>query len=122
MEEKREEGTDKVEETVQAPVEEELQVERQPQVQEAKVDTKPEPLKKNPELPNKLLSQVKKIGDPAPKVSKIKEFIAECKRVLRVTKKPDKQEFQTIVKVSALGMAVIGVLGFLIHLVKEWFF
>jgi len=50
---------------------------------------------------------------------KLKRFGKECRRVLKVTKKPDKQEFITIVKVSALGMAIIGVIGFLISLIKE---
>jgi protein transport protein SEC61 subunit gamma and related proteins len=48
-----------------------------------------------------------------------KEFCLECKRVLKVTKKPSKFEFQTIVKVSALGMTIVGVIGFILHLVKE---
>jgi protein transport protein SEC61 subunit gamma-like protein len=46
----------------------------------------------------------------------------ECKRVLRVTKKPDKQEFTTIVKISSIGMAIIGVVGFLVHFAKELLF
>ena len=45
---------------------------------------------------------------------KLKRFANECIRVLKITKKPDKQEFKTIVKVSALGMLVIGLVGFLI--------
>ncbi|OYT32910.1 protein translocase SEC61 complex subunit gamma [Candidatus Woesearchaeota archaeon ex4484_78] len=53
------------------------------------------------------------------KLFKLKRFIKECRRVLKVTKKPDKQEFLTIVKVSALGMAIIGIIGFLIHMIKE---
>lgn len=77
---------------------------------------------KKPELPKRLVKQPQKIGGAAPsKGSKLKSFIVECKRVLRVTRKPDKQEFATIVKVSALGMAVIGVVGFLISLLKELF-
>ena len=49
-------------------------------------------------------------------------FLKECGRVLRVTKKPSKQEFQTIVKVSALGMAIIGLIGFLIIVLKQSIF
>ena len=47
------------------------------------------------------------------------KFSKECWRVLKVTKKPDKLEFQTITKVTGLGMLVIGVVGFLIYLVRE---
>jgi protein transport protein SEC61 subunit gamma and related proteins len=50
---------------------------------------------------------------------KTKRFVIECRRVLKVTKKPDKEEFQTIVKISALGMGVIGIVGFIIHIIKE---
>ncbi|MBW3019124.1 protein translocase SEC61 complex subunit gamma [Candidatus Woesearchaeota archaeon] len=78
---------------------------------------------KKPELPKKLVKQPANIGQPLPsKKQRIKRFFQECIRVLRVTKKPDKQEFLTIVKVSALGMAVIGVIGFLISLAKELMF
>jgi protein transport protein SEC61 subunit gamma-like protein len=53
---------------------------------------------------------------------KFKGFINECIRVLRVTKKPDKTEFLTIVKASGLGILIIGLLGFLIQMVKVLFF
>ena len=49
----------------------------------------------------------------------LKSFIIECKRVLRITKKPDSTEFQTIVKISGLGILFIGALGFIIFLAKE---
>lgn len=51
-------------------------------------------------------------------VSKFKQFIIECKRVLMVTRKPDKTEFKTIVKASGLGMLVIGLIGFIISMLK----
>jgi len=53
--------------------------------------------------------------------TKLKEFGKECWRVLRVTKKPDKFEFRTFVKVAGIGILLIGFIGFLIHLVKELF-
>jgi|GEM_PF-133497 len=72
------------------------------------------------ELPQKLVEEPKRIGAPVPgKFERLKSFIAECKRVLRVTKKPDKQEFTTIVKISAIGIGIIGFIGFLVHFVKE---
>lgn len=51
--------------------------------------------------------------------SKMKNKFVEYKRVLKVTKKPSNEEFKTIVKVSGLGMLVIGLIGFLITLIKE---
>jgi protein transport protein SEC61 subunit gamma and related proteins len=50
-------------------------------------------------------------------MGRLKEFIGECIRVLKVTKKPDKQEYMTIVKVSALGIAIIGFIGFVITMI-----
>ena len=54
--------------------------------------------------------------------TKLKSFIMESRRVLRITKKPSKEEFKTIVKVSGLGMAVIGFIGFLITMIKQILF
>ena len=53
---------------------------------------------------------------------KIRSFIQECLRVLKVTKKPDAIEFKTIVKVSGLGILIIGLIGFVIQMFKLLFF
>jgi len=53
---------------------------------------------------------------------KFKSFINECIRVLKVTKRPDRLEFTTIVKVSGLGILIIGLLGFIIQMIKVLFF
>lgn len=50
---------------------------------------------------------------------KFKDFVKECVRVLKITKKPSKQEFGSIVKVTGLGILVIGLMGFLIHIVMN---
>ncbi len=50
---------------------------------------------------------------------KLKDFIIQCKRVLRVTKKPNKEEFLTIVKVSGLGILVIGLIGFILQFINQ---
>ncbi|WP_432645175.1 protein translocase SEC61 complex subunit gamma [Methanobrevibacter sp.] len=44
------------------------------------------------------------------------KFIKDSKRVLKVAKKPDSKEYRELAKISALGVAVIGVLGFVIVL------
>ncbi len=49
----------------------------------------------------------------------LKEWWTDCLRVLRTTKKPDKEEFKTIVKVSGIGILIIGAIGFLVHLLNE---
>lgn len=53
---------------------------------------------------------------------RFKSFLGECTRVLRVTRKPNKLEFKTIVKVSGLGMIIIGLIGFIITMLKQLLF
>ncbi|MBS3136632.1 protein translocase SEC61 complex subunit gamma [Candidatus Woesearchaeota archaeon] len=53
-------------------------------------------------------------------IAKLRSFGLECVRVLRVTKKPTKPEYKTIVKASAIGMALIGMLGFLVAMAKNY--
>jgi len=52
----------------------------------------------------------------------LKSFAIECKRVFQVTKKPTKDEFKTIVKVSGLGIIVIGLIGFIILIINQLIF
>jgi protein transport protein SEC61 subunit gamma-like protein len=54
--------------------------------------------------------------------TKFKSFLAECRRVLKITKKPTTEEFKVIVKVSGIGMAVIGLIGFFISMLKQLLF
>jgi protein transport protein SEC61 subunit gamma and related proteins len=56
------------------------------------------------------------------KPNKLKKFIKESIRVLRVTKKPNKDEYLGIVKVTGLGIAIIGTIGFLIFLGRQLLF
>jgi len=55
-------------------------------------------------------------------IPRLKTFVGECRRVLRVTKKPDRIEFKTIVKVSGLGMIIIGLIGFTLSMAKSIIF
>ena len=48
--------------------------------------------------------------------SKFRSFVLKCKRVFKITKKPSKEEFRIIVKVSGIGILAIGAIGFLIYL------
>ena len=52
--------------------------------------------------------------------TKFKSFLTQCKRVFRITKKPSMEEFKVIVKISGLGIALIGLIGFLIQLVEQY--
>lgn len=46
--------------------------------------------------------------------TRLKSFFSQCVRVWHLLKKPDREEFQTIAKVSAIGLGIVGALGFLI--------
>ena len=64
-----------------------------------------------------------KIGSKAPSLkelpAKIKKMFKEWRRVYKITKKPSKEEFVSIVKVTGLGIIIIGALGFMIFMVVE---
>lgn len=60
--------------------------------------------------------------DVQQKPNKLKRFIKETIRVLRITKKPNKEEFKNITKITGLGCAIIGAIGFLIFLIKQLLF
>lgn len=46
--------------------------------------------------------------------SKLKEYI----RVLKINKKPDREEFMNAAKVTGAGMLLIGFIGFIFYLVS----
>ena len=50
---------------------------------------------------------------------KFKRFVGESRRVFKITKKPNKEEYLVIVKVSGIGILVIGALGFIIRMIWE---
>ena len=51
----------------------------------------------------------------------IKSFVKQMVRVWHLLKKPNKKEWMTIAKVSAIGLGLIGVIGFIIALVMGFF-
>ena len=50
---------------------------------------------------------------------RFKAFCKESRRVLTVTKKPTSEEFKVIVKISGLGILLIGLIGFLIFFAAQ---
>ncbi|MBR9705654.1 protein translocase SEC61 complex subunit gamma [Candidatus Pacearchaeota archaeon] len=48
---------------------------------------------------------------------KLKSFTKQCVRVWRLLKKPAKTEYTTIAKISAIGLGLIGIIGFIISIV-----
>ena len=49
-----------------------------------------------------------------------KSFALKCRRVWQILKKPSKQEFEQISKVSAIGIVILGVLGFIISIIMKY--
>ncbi|WP_295618936.1 protein translocase SEC61 complex subunit gamma [uncultured Methanobrevibacter sp.] len=45
------------------------------------------------------------------------DFIKQSKRVLKVAKKPDREEYLDFSKVTAIGIAIIGLIGFIIFII-----
>lgn len=54
--------------------------------------------------------------------TKVKRFIKETLRVLRITKKPDRTEYITLVKVTGVGIIIIGAIGFITFIIKQLLF
>ncbi len=63
--------------------------------------------------PKKLFFKKKQSGEPG----KIKRTISQWKRTLEVARKPGKDEFITSAKVSGMGIALLGLIGFIIFMV-----
>ena len=49
-------------------------------------------------------------------ITRVKDTISECIRVFKITHKPSMEEFKGIIKISSIGIAVIGILGFIIQI------
>ena len=54
-------------------------------------------------------------------LTKTKSFLVKCRRVWHTLKKPSRQEFEQITKVSAIGIVILGLIGFLISIVMKMF-
>ena len=53
--------------------------------------------------------------------TKTKSFLIKCRRVWHTLKKPTKKEFEQIAKVSAIGIVILGLLGFIISMAMKVF-
>jgi protein transport protein SEC61 subunit gamma-like protein len=56
------------------------------------------------------------------KPNRLKRFVKETYRVLKILKKPNREEYIGLVKITGLGIAIIGAIGFIIFLVKQLVF
>lgn len=51
----------------------------------------------------------------------IKSFLSQCTRVWRILRKPDSNEYKTTAKVAAIGLGLIGLIGFVISMFMNFF-
>ena len=54
-------------------------------------------------------------------MGKAKLFIRKCKRVWHTLKKPTREEFEQISKISGIGILALGVVGFIISMIMKAF-
>ena len=50
-----------------------------------------------------------------------KSFAIKCRRVWHSLKKPTKEEYETIAKVSAIGVGILGLAGFAVSIIIKLF-
>jgi len=50
-------------------------------------------------------------------LQRLKMFIRQCKRVLIVSSKPDRDEIKLSSKITSIGIAIIGLIGFIIFMI-----
>jgi len=48
----------------------------------------------------------------------MKKFLQNCKRTLQVAKKPEKDEYLQVTKITGLGILLIGFVGFIIMFIS----
>lgn len=48
---------------------------------------------------------------------KISSFFGQCVRVWHLLRKPTSEEFKAVSKISAIGLGIIGLLGFVITII-----
>ena len=49
-------------------------------------------------------------------------FLKQCERVLRISIKPDNEEYLTVAKVTGVGIIIIGLIGFILSIVSQVLF
>ena len=50
-----------------------------------------------------------------------KSYLLKCKRVWLVLRKPTRKEFEQVSKISAVGILILGAIGFLISILLKLF-
>ena len=53
--------------------------------------------------------------------SSAKSFFIKCRRVWLALKKPSRKEYEQVAKISAIGIGVLGIIGFIISIIMKMF-
>ncbi len=56
---------------------------------------------------------------PTAQMNRMRRFWLNTKRILKISTKPTKKEFGTMVKISSIGLAVIGLLYYIVQVVSQ---
>ncbi len=52
-------------------------------------------------------------------MKRLKEFILQVRRVLLVASKPDKNEYKMSIKITGIGIILVGLIGFIVFMVVQ---
>lgn len=69
-----------------------------------------------------MISKMEETVEEQASPGRLRRFLKETRRVLRITKKPNKEEYLASVKITGIGIAIIGAIGFIIFLIVQLFF
>jgi protein transport protein SEC61 subunit gamma-like protein len=47
----------------------------------------------------------------------LKDFLGQCKRVIKVARKPGKGEYINFAKITGAGILLIGFIGFIVYII-----
>jgi len=53
---------------------------------------------------------------------KLSSFTGQCIRVWHLLRKPTSEEFKVVSKISAIGLGIIGLLGFVVTMIMSFVF
>jgi protein transport protein SEC61 subunit gamma-like protein len=54
-------------------------------------------------------------------INKLNNFFASSRRILNISQKPTSKEFWFMAKIIAIGIVVIGVIGYFVKLIASFF-
>jgi protein transport protein SEC61 subunit gamma-like protein len=65
-----------------------------------------------------LYRKAQKVRDNMITMKKISSFLSDVMRILRLSKKPKKDEFFLVAKITGLGILLIGLLGYIVESIR----